>query len=193
MPVTAQRLLDAATDGSRSFMTIDVLSTGHFYTIALALCMVWVVVSDTWNYIISNTLNAFILALYIMAVICLPIHDWPTALGAAVLILIVGLGLFALGLMGGGDIKLLVVLSLWTGWGMPTLEFIFMTAIFGGLLVIVVLIARAILPGIWLKARPTRNLPRILTRKQPVPYGIAIALAFSWLLWGGRVPGLVAL
>jgi prepilin peptidase CpaA len=105
-------------------------------------------------------------------------------------VLAVGLGLFTLGLMGGGDIKLLVVLTLWTGWTAATAQFIFLTAIFGGLLVVVVLLMRAVLPPLWLKLRPKHNLPRLLTRKQPVPYGIAIAAAFAWLMWTGGITGL---
>ena len=157
---------------------------------ALSATMLWVVVSDAVHYIISNVLNAVILALYITAVILLPIPGWLPALGAAGVVLVIGLGLFALGLMGGGDIKLLVVLSLWTGWGVQTLQFIFLTAIFGGLLVILVLILRAIIPPILVRTNPARNLPRLLTRKQPVPYGIAIAAAFAWLLWTGGIPAL---
>ena len=171
-------------------MDISTLSTGSFFAAALLLCMLWVVVSDMWHYIIPNTLNGFIIVLYVAAVIMLPIHDWLPALGAAALVLAVGLGMFSLGLMGGGDIKLLVALSLWTGWDMATPRFIFMTAIAGGLLVVVVLLLRAILPPVWLKLRPTKTLPRLLTKKQPVPYGIAIAAAFAWLLWTGQVSGL---
>ena len=154
--------------------------------------MLWVVISDAWHYIISNMLNAVILVLYIVAAVLLPIHGWLPALGAAALVLVVGLGLFALGLMGGGDIKLLVVLSLWTGWGIQTLQFIFLTAVFGGALVVVVLLLRALVPPMLRASNPTRNLPRLLTRKQPVPYGIAIAAAFAWLLWHGGIAALPA-
>jgi prepilin peptidase CpaA len=160
------------------------------FMILLSLCMLWVVISDAWNYIIPNTLNGIIIALYVAAAIFLPIDGWLGAVGTAVLVLAVGLGLFTLGLMGGGDIKLLVVLCLWTGWDMATLNFIFLTAIAGGLLVVVVLLMRLILPPIWLKVRPTRNLPRLLTRKEPMPYGIAIAAAFAWLVWNGGIASL---
>lgn len=162
----------------------------QLFAMALSACMCWVVISDASRYIISNQLNGVIVALYVLAAFLLPVQPlW--AIGAAALVLAVGLGLFALGLMGGGDIKLLVALSLWTGWSMATLQFIFATAIFGGLLVFVVLLMRLILPPLWLKLRPTKTLPRLLTRKQPVPYGIAIAAAFAWMLWHGMIPGIV--
>ena len=160
--------------------------------IALSVCMLWVVISDARRYIISNALNIVLIVLYIVGAVLLPIPTWPYALGAAALVLVIGLGFFTLGLMGGGDIKLLVVLSLWTGWSVQTLQFIFLTAIFGGVLVIVVLLLRAIVAPILFKMRPTHNLPRLLTAKQPVPYGIAIAAAFTWLLWTNGITGLTA-
>lgn len=161
----------------------------ELFKIALALCMVWVMISDASHYIISNRLNAVVLALYVAAVFLLVLDPLP-ALGAAGIMLLVGLGLFSLGLMGGGDIKLLVVLTLWTGWDLATPQFLFLTAILGGALVLIVLPARAILPPIWLKLRPGKPLPRLLTRKQPVPYGIAIAAAFLWLMAIDGVPTL---
>ncbi len=173
-------------------MEMSALFTPMFYAVALSLCMVWVVVSDVWHYIIPNSLNVLIIVLYASAALVLPIQDWLPALGMAGLMLVLGLGLFTLGLMGGGDIKLLVVLTLWTGWHIATARFIFLTAIAGGVLVFVVLVLRVILPPIWLKLRPTKNLPRILTKKQPVPYGIAIAFAFAWLLWTDDVAGIAS-
>lgn len=157
---------------------------------ALSACMLWVVVSDASHYIISNTLNLVLLGLYVAAAIMLPVAPVLPALGAAAIVLAVGLGLFTLGLMGGGDIKLLVVLTLWTGWSATTPQFIFLTAICGGLLVFVVLFARFIAPAFW--PVNTKPLPRLLTKKQPVPYGIAIAAAFAWLLWMGEIQGLGA-
>lgn len=160
--------------------------------IALSACMLWVVISDAKHYIISNALNLAVVVLYVIAVVLLPIPlgDWLWALAAAALMLVIGLGFFTLGLMGGGDIKLLVVLSLWTGWGIQTLQFIFLTAICGGILVVIVLLLRLILAPILFKLRPSHNLPRLLTHKQPVPYGIAIAAAFTWMLWMGAIPAL---
>lgn len=158
--------------------------------LALTGCMLWVMVSDARRYIISNALNLTVLALFVLAAVLLPIPVLP-ALAMAGLMLLLGLGLFALGIMGGGDIKLLTVLSLWTGWWLPTFQFVFLTAMLGGLLVILILPLRAALPPVWLKLFPTRSLPRLLVRKEPVPYGLAIAAAFLVMLWTHQVPILV--
>ncbi len=155
-------------------------------TLALAGLMLWVMYTDTTRYTISNRVNGIILGLFILAAFFLPVK--VEALGAAAIFFVVGLGLFALGLMGGGDVKLLTVLTLWTGWHEATLSFFFLTGIFGGVLCIILLPLRRFLPNPLFKSNPTRPTPRILTRKEPVPYGIAIAMAFLWLLWLGGVP-----
>lgn len=162
------------------------------FTALLWLAMAAVIVCDASRYIIPNNLNLAILLLYFAAIFLLPIAPGValSALGAGSAVLLVGLGLFALGLMGGGDVKLLAVLALWTGWSLATVNFLVLTALFGGALVVVVLLARAILPPILFKIRPTMNIPRLLVRKQPVPYGLAIAGGFSYLLATHGVPGL---
>ncbi len=157
------------------------------FSLALTLAMLGVVVLDASRYLIPNSLNFAILLLWLAGIYFLPIHVLP-ALAAAGIILLVGLGLFALGLMGGGDIKLLVVLALWTGWGTATAEFLILTAFVGGILVIVLLILRSLVQVVM----KGRNLPRILIHKQPVPYGLAIAGAFLLVLWQHHIPALAA-
>lgn len=157
------------------------------FTGLLTLAMMWVIVSDALRYIIPNWLNLAIMALWVVGLFVLP-ADPLWALLAALLVFSVGIASFALGLMGGGDVKLLIALTLWTGWGMPTFQFLFMTAVAGGVLVIVVLLLRAVLPGMLRKKNPEKPLPRLLTKKQPVPYGLAIATAFLWLLAIDGVP-----
>jgi prepilin peptidase CpaA len=158
------------------------------FTLALAVAMVLVIVSDAVRYTIPNWLNAAILGLYVVSIFVLPTNVlWAVA--AAGIVLAVGLGLFALGLMGGGDVKLLAVLTLWTGWGMPAVQFMFLTAVAGGVLVVIVLLLRVIAAQ-GFRNNPTRVMPRLLTPKQPVPYGLAIAAAFLWLLVIGGVPAL---
>ena len=163
------------------------LDIPFLFTLALTLCLAWVILSDGARYVISNNVNLTILLLYGVAIFFLPTAPL-SALATAGIVLAAGLAFFALGLMGGGDIKLLVVLSLWTGWSMVTVNFLFLTAIFGGVLVLVVLLLRFLLPPLYFNARPNKPAPRLFTRQQPVPYGIAIAAAFLWLLWQDGIP-----
>jgi prepilin peptidase CpaA len=161
----------------------------HALLLILTLLMLVVIVRDTIHYTIPNHLNLALLLLYGLAAAFLPVHALM-ALIAAVIVLAIGMGIFALGLMGGGDIKLLAVLTLWMGWGMQAVQFLFLTALMGGALVIAVLLLRAVAAPILFRADAARPVPRFLTRGQAVPYGIAIALAFIWMLWTGGVPEL---
>ena len=157
---------------------------------ALTLAMLLVVVLDATRYTIPNLLNLAIILLYGVAVFLLPVQP-VMALAAAGIVLAIGMAMFALGFVGGGDAKLLFALTLWTGWTETTPLFFFLTGICGGVLVVAVLLLRAIVPPLLFKAHPTRALPRLLTRKQPVPYGLAIAPAFLLLLLTGKIPGLL--
>ncbi len=162
------------------------------FTLLLTTAMLAVIVMDTVHYVIPNSLNAFLLGAYPLAAYLLGLQ-WEMALLAAGIALLVGLAIFALGLMGGGDIKLLVVLTLWLGWSRAVIDFLMLTAIMGGVLVMVLLLVRWLVAPLWQRISRTRSLPRILTAKQPVPYGIAIALAFLLLLYRAQVPGLAAI
>ena len=89
---------------------------------------------------------------------------WPdmalqVALGLSVLA--VFCAAFALGWMGGGDVKLLAAVALWLPFG-PLLTMLMVTSIVGGVLTLVMMIERAI----------KRNRGVV-----EVPYGVAIAVA----------------
>jgi prepilin peptidase CpaA len=186
-------LTHAPTDDKDFTMEIYHLMThgflAHALVLALSLLMLAVIVQDAVSYTISNHLNLALLVLYGLAAAFLPVHALM-ALAAAAIVLAVGMGIFALGVMGGGDIKLLAVLTLWVGWGMPCMQFLFLTALMGGVLAIVLLTLRFVFTPVLTRASPTRSVPRILTRGQPMPYGIAIAIAFLQVLWTNGVPGL---
>jgi prepilin peptidase CpaA len=83
---------------------------------------------------IPNRLTGALAALYPLYVLVSPTPvAWLAALGLAALVFVVGLGLFARALIGGGDVKLLAALSLWAG---PEhfISFMLVTALAGGAL-----------------------------------------------------------
>jgi prepilin peptidase CpaA len=80
------------------------------------------------------------------------------AVGAAVLG--VGFGLFAAGVIGGGDAKLGAAVALWIGLSFDLLRFFLIMSIMGGVLAVIALI--------W-QASTGRRVSRAL------PYGVAIA------------------
>ena len=87
--------------------------------------------------------------------------DVPVQLAVATVALCIFAGLFALGAMGGGDVKLIAALALWLPL-QPFLALLMIMSIAGGVVTILMMIERR------------------LHRKQgqlEVPYGVAIAFA----------------
>jgi prepilin peptidase CpaA len=92
------------------------------------------------------------------------------AVGCAAAIFGFGALLFSRGLIGGGDVKLLAVATLWASPGLtPTL--LILTALLGGLVSLVRLAPIALRVVL---RRPASTGP---ARTLPVPYGVAIAAA----------------
>jgi prepilin peptidase CpaA len=90
------------------------------------------------------------------------------------LILVLCFGMFALRLIGGGDAKLAAGIALWIGFG-ALLDFVFVAALAGGVLSLVILCLRAVpLPAFALQ---WPWLFRLHDRKSGIPYGIALAAA----------------
>ena len=143
-------------------------------------------VSDFLTYRIPNWMTAAIaLAFFPMALATgLPVHQLLLQCGAAALLLAIGFGLFAAGLWGGGDAKLLAAAALWFGW--PALaHFVIYTALAGGVLAAAV--------GIWSiihidqEVRGHTWITRWMNIKPNVPYAVALAaggiLAFPETWW----------
>ena len=103
-----------------------------------------------------------------------PALAWSGAAGGGMFLL--GAGLFAFGLFGGGDVKLIAAMALWTGVAdLP--RFLFVMSAAGGLL-----------GAIWLVRRRLRSAPAVspassglatpaATIPNRIPYGVAIAVA----------------
>jgi prepilin peptidase CpaA len=154
------------------------------YLIFSMLAVMWL---DATRYTIPNWLVGSLLLAYPFAVFTSPFAvDWQMALAGAALVLVLGYIVFTLRWMGGGDVKLLAALALWVGVKCLA-DFIFITALLGGVLSLFLWGFRKILP--YIPGKPKKEkLPRILQDNAPVPYGIAIALAFLFLLWTGKIP-----
>jgi len=102
-----------------------------------------------------------------------------SAIGCALIVFVVGAVCFSRGLLGGGDVKLLTVATLWAGPA-QTPSLLMLTGVLGGLLAMFLLIPTgaqlATLARIKLgpAAAADPSGPQLAT---PVPYGIAIASA----------------
>ncbi len=138
-------------------------------SVLLATLLMCGALTDLRERVISNRLN---LAIALTA----PLYWWATGLslwpgvglqiGVALAVFAIFTGLFALGMMGGGDVKLLGALALWLSWRDMLILFIVMS-LAGGVITLATV----------LHHRMTRR------EGQPeVPYGLAIALAGLWVL-----------
>jgi prepilin peptidase CpaA len=92
-------------------------------------------------------------------------------LGVGLLIFLLGYLLFALNILGGGDVKVIAAVAVWTG-GSALIPFTYAMCIAGGALALILLGARKL-------ATPGPNHPaylnRLLDPSRGAPYAIAIA------------------
>ena len=91
-----------------------------------------------------------------------------------VIVLVICFGLFAGNFIGGGDAKLLACTSLWFGWPL-VMTFLIYTALFGGILAVVLITLRNRYLPIGLMKH--EFVARLHEDGGPAPYGIAIAAA----------------
>lgn len=161
-----------------------------FFVMILTVLMITVMITDFTRFIIPNKLNLTILLLFPVIFTCVggrPQWYYDLAVFA---------GMFIFGyvvlfrFMGGGDVKLLAVCSLYAGKS-SFLPFIMGVALWGGALALALLAAREFVPYIYMKlGKAPDSIPRVFTAGQPAPYGLAIAASFLCLLWWGEVAGL---
>jgi prepilin peptidase CpaA len=127
--------------------------------------------SDLSRYEIPNGLSIALAVGFVFAAFTLRGTDLASHLAAGGATFVFTLLLFARGLIGGGDVKLMSATALWVGLGGLT-AFALLMALFGAGLAAMLLAARRLLP------RPTgggRWYAHLLAPEAGVPYGIAIA------------------
>jgi prepilin peptidase CpaA len=130
----------------------------------LAIALLVAAFTDLRRRQIDNWLNAGIAALAPVYWWACGLHLWPDValqLGVALAAFVALAGLFALRMMGGGDVKLLTALALWLR---PVLfaKLLLIMALVGGVLTIAM--------GVWHVMRRRKDHLKI-------PYGVAIATA----------------
>lgn len=138
--------------------------------IALAIALLYAAITDIRSRLIANWLNIAIAAGAPIFWWASGMSLWPDVaiqLGIAVAAFCVFAGMFAIGLMGGGDVKLLTALALWIEpSGFITLLLIM--ALAGGALTI---------------AMGAYHFLRREKEKLAIPYGVAIAFGALWVLF----------
>lgn len=162
-------------------------------SLILPPALLWATVSDLLYRKIHNRLVLTLLMLWLGALLlALPgsvsasdvLVDAAWALPGALAVLVVGFGLFRLGRVGAGDVKLMTVLCLWLGASNQA-TFIILTSLVGGLLALLLpllsLFERMLALTWW---SLVRHLPRTPPLPQclgdiplpGIPYAAAIAV-----------------
>lgn len=139
--------------------------------IALVCYGAW---SDARTLRIPNTVSLALLAAFVPMAVAAGIGVEAIAwhLGVGVLMLAIGFALFAAGLFGGGDAKLLAAAALWVGWNQLPF-FVFAVVLIGGVLSLLVVLLRKGL-GLW-PDWLVKSAEGLFVPNKAVPYGIAIA------------------
>jgi prepilin peptidase CpaA len=138
--------------------------------------MAWAAASDLVSMRISNRISLGLIASFVaFAVICqLPLPQLGLHVAAGALMLVIGIGMFAAGWIGGGDAKLAAATALWIG---PELLPVYAVAssFLGGILTLWILgMRKHPLPNF---AMGWSWLERLHAPKNGVPYGIALAVS----------------
>lgn len=139
--------------------------------------MVCAAISDLRTLQIPNWVSALVAVMFLPSALLadISLHGIAIHYGTGLLLFVIGALLFARGLFGGGDVKLLAATGVWVGW-VNLLPYLLVVSILGGLLALASILLRRIkqLPAFlaplpWLKPGDGRG--------QPIPYGVAIATA----------------
>ncbi|MEO8667401.1 MAG: prepilin peptidase [Bauldia sp.] len=150
---------------------------GYLAFALFPLAMAFAALSDLFTMTISNRLSLALLAGF---VILFPLtgadlNTLSMHLLSGGIVLAVTFACFALGWIGGGDAKFASAIALWVGWS-HVFDFVLTSAIFGGVLTMVVLVFRKsiVLPA---SVSSPEWLERLHDSRSGVPYGIALAAA----------------
>lgn len=138
------------------------------------IAMAFAAANDLFTMRIPNVISIALIGGFVALALLtqMPLETFGLHVICALGVLLLTFVLFAFNLLGGGDAKLMAAGALWMG-SSQILPFIVFTTMFGGLLCLLILSYRRMVPAdLW-------PLPgwaqRLHTVGGPVPYGIAIA------------------
>jgi len=155
------------------------------------IMLLWVAAcADIASRTIRNWISLSILALFIpYALIHLGLAALPGHIIAAAAVFGVFLTGFALGKVGGGDVKLATVTMLWAG-PETGLDFLLLMALSGGALALLYVLPLAHAGRLWIARHLQGPMPRLAAgiADQSVPYGVAIAIGGTLALHSSLAP-----
>lgn len=158
--------------------------------LASAVLLVWAAITDLIDFRIPNPVSFTVAALY-------PIYllagwlggapaDWAGGVLAGAGVFVLGFALFNVGLVGGGDVKLMSAVALWVGLA-GLVPFMLIVGLAGGLLSLGLVAAKAVAYARQPASRPADMPVWRAVLQQPAPYGLAIAIGGLFTL--GQLAG----
>ena len=164
---------------------MSTLSIAHIFVVAFGACLLWAVWTDVRTRTIPNAVSLAVVALYAGFALAGGVDGaWWVGPAVAAAILVAGMGCFAMGWFGGGDVKLLAACGLWAGTA-QLMPFLLVTALVGAVLALLTLAARA-RPIPYLTTNALFIGPQTDGRAATadgIPYGLAIAAGGLWILY----------
>ena len=134
--------------------------------------VLWAAWCDLRSFTIPNRLSLLIVAAFAVYALAMGL-EWQAValhLGVSIGLFLLGWGLFALRLCGGGDVKLLSAVALWAGANVGAV--VLGVVLSGGVLAALLLLVRGLSPHLPLPPA----LVSLATGGRGMPYGVAIAL-----------------
>lgn len=146
------------------------------------MALLWAAASDLKTMTIPNRLTIGLAAVFVPVAFLthLSLAGWGIHLGLGLAGLALGMVLFALRFMGGGDAKLIAAASLWLGLD-GFVALLVYTAIFGGVLTLALLVLRRFFS--LYAAKLPHWLGQHLEPTTGIPYGIAICAGGLAAIW----------
>jgi prepilin peptidase CpaA len=144
--------------------------------IAFPALVITAALRDVTSYTIPNWISLALVAAFVPAALALglPLPVLGLHLGVGVTGLVLGMVMFALGWIGGGDAKLFAAAALWLGWPAAA-TFAVWTAVAGGGLALTLLSLRSGYLRPYVVTGPAW-FARLAEPGENVPYGLAIAI-----------------
>lgn len=143
--------------------------------VVFPVLVVWAAITDFMTMTIANRVSVG-LAVAGLIGLAITAPGWSAVgahLGAAALVFAVGFACFAMGWMGGGDVKFATAVALWLGWS-HLLDYAVTFSVYGGLLTLLALFSDRVLDP--LPALKVGFLARFQEHRR-VPYGVALSAA----------------
>jgi prepilin peptidase CpaA len=158
---------------------LDLLHLGPGGEVALAVYvfpLVLAAISDFRTLRIPNYLTVALAVVFPLAALASGQHvDWLSHLEAGFAVFAGGAVLFALGYMGGGDVKLLAATALWAGLGQVVPLLATVAIVGGGFALIMLMLRHHFVQTVLLAS--LHRIPNFAQKQMPIPYGIPIAIA----------------